>query len=501
MRSLCGPRLYHGWGCSRDKGAEVGDESIAGLRVSALAGVLGATLWGAGEDPVVTGIAMDHRLVEPGDIFAVVPGQHFDPRSFVASAIERGARALLVAELVPSASVPQLVVGPGVLRPKVAEAASVVLGAPSQRMQVVGVTGTNGKTTTVQLVSELLGLAGQAVGTLGTLWGRLTTPEAPELERRLAQFLREGCGYVAMEVSSIALVQSRVDAISFEVAVFTNLTQDHLDIHGTMERYFEAKARLFEAGRARVAVINADDPYGARLAASTPLPVVPVSRDQLSEVVLGPNAMAFRWHGERVAAPLVGAHNLMNLATALTVAEVLGFAPSAMAELARDLQPPRGRLERVPSPLGTIFIDYAHSPAALQAALGAARLSVATGGRLGVVFGAGGERDHGKRPMMGQVVEELSDWMIITSDNPRSEDPATIASDIAAGLVEPGAATVILDRRQAIREAVARLAKGDVLVIAGKGHERTQRLGEVVVEFDDYEEALVAVELVMEGRS
>jgi UDP-N-acetylmuramoyl-L-alanyl-D-glutamate--2,6-diaminopimelate ligase len=479
----------------------VEDESIAGLRASALAAALGATLWGVGEDPVVTGIAMDHRLVEPGDVFAVVPGQHFDPRGFVTSALERGARALLVGEVVPCAEVPQLVVAAELLRPKVAEAASVVFGAPSRRLRVVGVTGTNGKTTTVQLVAELLALAGEAVGTVGTLWGRLTTPEAPELERRLSQFLREGCGYVAMEVSSIALVQSRVDAISFEAAVFTNLTQDHLDVHGTMERYFEAKARLFEAGRARAAIINTDDPYGARLAGLTPLPVVPVSMTQLSEVVLGPNAMAFRWRGQRVAAPLVGAHNLMNLATALTVMEVLGFAPSAMAELARDLQPPRGRLERVPSPVGTIFVDYAHSPAALEAALGAARLSVATGGRLGVVFGAGGERDHGKRPMMGRVVEKLSDWMIITSDNPRSEDPAMIATDIVAGLGEPRAATVILDRREAIREAVARLAKGDVLVIAGKGHERTQRVGDRVLDFDDYEEALAAVELVMEGRS
>ncbi|MGC9155246.1 MAG: UDP-N-acetylmuramoyl-L-alanyl-D-glutamate--2,6-diaminopimelate ligase [Ferrimicrobium sp.] len=472
----------------------MGETRHAAMTLGELTRQLHAQLIGQGrEGATAIGIAMDHRLVNAGDIFAVVPGAHVDPRIFVGEAERKGAMALLVTQPVAETTLPQIVVDPARVRDCVALASQLVYGEPSKRLKVVGVTGTNGKTTTVSLVSEMLSLLGYGVGTMGTLWGRLTTPEAPEIARRLATFVAEGRSYAAMEISSIALSMDRVRYLNVEVAMFTNLSQDHLDFHPSMEEYFAAKASLFHPSYAKLGVINADDTWGQRLLERAQIPVVGVSDAELSQITLGPYGLSFDLRGHRFAAPLIGHHNLVNLHMALIALETLGFELHDLVEVAREVQAPRGRLERVPSRHGSIFIDYAHSPGALEQVLTAARLSLGRAGRLMVVFGAGGERDHGKRPLMGATAERLADVVIITSDNPRSEDPQTIADDIAAGWVATTRPRIILDRRLAIRTAVDELCDEDVLVIAGKGHERSQRIGLASYDFDDYDEALRAV--------
>ncbi len=489
--ALC---LYHSYGCGPGWGKGVGETRHATVKLGELARRLDAKVVGQNSDHLEpTGLAMDHRLLREGDIFAVVPGVHVDPTIFVEEAERRGAIALLGARSVPVTSLPQLVVEPNHLRRYVAMASQLVYGEPSKSLRVIGVTGTNGKTTTVSLVSEMLGLLGYGVGTMGTLWGRLTTPEAPEIARRLAGFVQEGRSYVAMEISSIALAMERVRYLDIDVAIFTNLSQDHLDFHPSMEEYFAAKASLFQPNYAHMGVINVDDEWGRRLVREATIPTLGVSDQELTNVTLGPYGLSFDLRGYRFAAPLLGHHNLVNLHMALIALDALGFELRDLVEVAREVQAPRGRLERVPSQHGSIFVDYAHSPGALEQVLVAARLSLGRRGRLFVVFGAGGERDHGKRPLMGETAERLADVVIVTSDNPRSEDPLAIAKDVIAGCTGGTKPRVLLDRREAIRTAVSELCEDDVLVIAGKGHERSQRIGSMSYDFDDYDEALRAV--------
>ncbi|MCL5973337.1 MAG: Mur ligase family protein, partial [Actinobacteria bacterium] len=259
------------------------------------------------------------------------------------------------------------------------------------------------------------------------------------------------------------------------------------------EEYFAAKASLFQPNYAHMGVINVDDEWGRRLVREATIPTLGVSDQELTNVTLGPYGLSFDLRGYRFAAPLLGHHNLVNLHMALIALDALGFELRDLVEVAREVQAPRGRLERVPSQHGSIFVDYAHSPGALEQVLVAARLSLGRRGRLFVVFGAGGERDHGKRPLMGETAERLADVVIVTSDNPRSEDPLAIAKDVIAGCTGGTKPRVLLDRREAIRTAVSELCEDDVLVIAGKGHERSQRIGSMSYDFDDYDEALRAV--------
>ncbi|MHB8190351.1 MAG: UDP-N-acetylmuramoyl-L-alanyl-D-glutamate--2,6-diaminopimelate ligase [Ferrimicrobium sp.] len=447
---------------------------------------------GALSSTVVTGIAMDHRQLEVGDIFAVVPGTHFDPTSVIEEARGLGARALLVPGAPLEVAMPQIVVAPEEIRPAVAAIAQRIYGSPSTQLSVIGVTGTNGKTTTVYLIAEILRRLGSVVGTIGTLWGRLTTPESPELARRLAGFVEEGAGYAAMEVSSIALAMHRVDGLHLVVGVFTNLSQDHLDFHGSMEEYFLAKASLFTSERCEVAVINGDDPWGQRLASLTKVPARIVSEADLELVHLSLEGLRWSYQGVNFSSRLLGHHNLANLRAAVEVVHYLGYRLSDIAEVLREIPSPLGRLQRVPTRRGTVFVDYAHSPAALRQALAAARLSVKPGGRLVVVFGAGGERDHGKRPRMGAVAEAMADSVIVTNDNPRSEEPSAIAADIVAGVRAPERIRMILDRREAIQRAVMELEEADTLVVAGKGHERKQYIEDFVIDFDDVRVVLEA---------
>jgi UDP-N-acetylmuramoyl-L-alanyl-D-glutamate--2,6-diaminopimelate ligase len=429
----------------------------------------------------VTAITHDSRAVVPGSLFCCVPGARVDGHIFAGQAVEAGAVALLD-ERVLAVGATQVVVPQA--RAAMAPVAAAFFGHPSRDLQVVGVTGTNGKTTTVHLLGSIFEAAGRPARLIGTLTGERTTPEAPELQGRLAAFRDEGAKAVAMEVSSHALALHRADAVWFSVAVFTNLSQDHLDFHESMEDYFAAKARLFEPSRAAVAVVNVDDPHGRLLLESAPIPTVPYSLRDAEDVRVGPEASMFRWHGEDVRLALGGRFNVANALAAATAALHVDVS---VADIARGLSaasPVRGRYEpvRVGQPFA-VLVDYAHTPDGLEQLLRSVRETVQ--GRLLVVFGAGGDRDRDKRPAMGEVATRLADEAVLTSDNPRSEDPGAIIDAVRAGAHQAGVLRVEPDRRAAIAYAVGRAQAGDVVVIAGKGHETSQQFADRSVAFDD----------------
>jgi UDP-N-acetylmuramoyl-L-alanyl-D-glutamate--2,6-diaminopimelate ligase len=361
---------------------------------------------------------------------------------------------------------------------------------PARSMTMVGVTGTNGKTTVTHLVRSILEHDGRSAATIGTLDGERTTPEAPALQRRLAELRASGHQAVAMEVSSHALSQHRADGIVFDVAAFTNLSRDHLDHHGTMEEYFAAKTQLFEPRRCRSAVINVDDPWGARLAGSAPgTTVVPVRRGDARDIELSVGRSSFRWRGRRVTVPLTGVFNVDNALLAATVCSTLGVDEDAVVGGLAGADPVPGRMEVVTAgPPVTVFVDYAHTPAGLDAVLATAR-ELAGRGRVICLFGCGGDRDRGKRPEMGAVAARRADRVVLTSDNPRNEDPGAIIDDVLAGLGDAVDRVVEVDRSRAITAAIASASPGDVVVIAGKGHETTQTTGSLTRPFDDADHA------------
>jgi UDP-N-acetylmuramoyl-L-alanyl-D-glutamate--2,6-diaminopimelate ligase len=435
-------------------------------------------------DPTISHVSHDSRRVASDTLFCCVPGARTDGHDHAAAAVAAGAVALVVERPLPI-PVPQLRV-PSV-RAALGPVAAAVHGHPSQQLTIVGVTGTNGKTTTTWLVREILESVGIPCGLLGTLTGARTTPEAPELQEALARFVSEGRRAVAMEVSSHALSLQRVDGTTFAVGVFTNLGRDHLDFHGTMEAYFAAKAKLFDVGRSSFAVVNADDAWGRRLLDQLEVPAVPFRIADAEDLDLGPTRAVFTWRGCRAAVGLGGAFNVANALAALSAVVACGVsAPDAVGALG-GARPVPGRFEPVDNDLGlAVVVDYAHTPEGLAAVLEAARAAVT--GRVVVVFGCGGDRDPDKRGPMGAVAARLSDRVVVTSDNPRSEDPAAIISAVIAGIPEPDRARVVRepDRRAAIGLALDEARPGDVVVIAGKGHETTQDLGPAgVVAFDD----------------
>ncbi|MBV8463827.1 MAG: UDP-N-acetylmuramoyl-L-alanyl-D-glutamate--2,6-diaminopimelate ligase [Acidimicrobiales bacterium] len=436
----------------------------------------------------VASIEHDSRAVEPGALFCCLPGAHTDGHAHAAAAVGAGAVGLL-AERPLDLAVPQVWVEPGTVRAAMAEVSSEFYGHPWRDLTMVGVTGTNGKTTVTHLVAAVLDAAGARTGVIGTLDGVRTTPEAPELERRLRDLRDDGHRAVAMEVSSHALDQHRVDTIVFDVAVFTNLSRDHLDHHSTMEDYFEAKATLFSPRRARHAVVATDGPWGRRLANGIHgLPVTEVRGTDAGDVVLEPGRTTFTWRGRRVTTRLTGAFNVENALLAATVASRLGVSDEqVVAGLARA-EPVSGRMEVVEMEPFTVVVDYAHTPDGLASALGAAR-QLTRGGRVICMFGCGGDRDPGKRPDMGAVAERLADVVVLTSDNPRSEDPEAIIEDVRRGMEDRVGTVVEPDRRAAIAVALDRARPGDVVLLAGKGHERTQTRGADEVPFDDRDEA------------
>jgi UDP-N-acetylmuramoyl-L-alanyl-D-glutamate--2,6-diaminopimelate ligase len=448
-------------------------------------------------DPEVTSLAYDGRSVQPGALFFCVRGFTRDGHDFAPGAIADGAVALVVDHPL-GLGVPEVRVDD--VRAAMAPVAARFHGDPSARLDVVGITGTSGKTTTSFLVRELLEGAGRRTALLGTVKsvvagreGTLarTTPEAVDLQAAFAEMADGGDLACAMEVSSHALELHRADAIHWAVAVFTNLSQDHLDFHPTMEEYFLAKRQLFEAGP-RVGIVNVDDAWGARLAAEMDVTTVSVEGDadvRAVDVRPGLDGTDFAVvdrDGTRLQlrSPLRGRFNVANAVAAVAVARALGVADDVIAAALRTAAPVPGRLQPVEEGQGfAVLVDYAHKPGALESVLDAAR--DLTRGRVIVVFGAGGDRDRGKRPIMGEVAGRLADEVVITSDNPRSEDPDAIVAEIVAGVgrqdvrVEP-------DRRAAIELAVSLARDGDVLLVAGKGHEQGQELaGGRKIPFDD----------------
>ena len=435
----------------------------------------------------VTTVTQDSRAVVPGSLYCCIPGQVVDGHDLATDVVRSGAGSLLVERLV-EVTVPQVRVAS--TRQAVAPVAAAFWGRPSRRLSVTGITGTNGKTTTAHLLASILRAAGRATGVVGTLTGQRTTPEAPVLQAELARFAHEGCDAVVMEVSSQALDQRRADAIDFAVGVWTNLTQDHLDYHGDMASYFEAKARLFESGRCRLAVINEEDRWGRSLAARLAIPVHRYALADAGDVAEGPDGCRFTWRGQSVFLPLGGRHNVLNALAAATAAEVLGVTAADAASGLAAAPPVPGRWERIDAgqPF-TVVVDYAHTPDGLEQVLTAGRRAVGDGGRVIVVFGCGGERDRAKRPLMAAVATRLADESVLTSDNPRSEDPSGIIAEAAHGAT-PGATLVIeADRATAIGIALSRAAPGDVVLITGKGHETGQYIADRVLPFDDREVA------------
>ncbi len=448
-------------------------------------------------DLQITNLAYDTRQVTPGTLFFCVPGFTRDGHEFAPEAIAKGALALVV-ERPLSSGVPEIEVQSA--RAAMAPAAAAFYGDPTESLQTVGVTGTNGKTTTAFLLRALLEAGGRPAGLLGTVISVIggqehevvrTTPEAIDLQRTFRAMLDGGDRACAMEVSSHALELHRADAIHFAAAIFTNLTQDHLDFHGSMEAYFAAKRRLFIEGQPRFAVINVDDRYGRRLAgelqAVTTFALDREAQYRAFDVETGLEGSRFVIRGPEgasdVHSPLRGRFNVYNVLGAFAAARALGISEDAcVAAIARAGQVP-GRFEPVEEgqPFA-VLVDYAHTPDSLENVLRAARLL--TDGRLHVVFGCGGDRDRGKRPLMGAIAKRLADRAIVTSDNPRSEDPEAIIREILRGAGDDLPHNV--ERRAAIAEAIAAAEPGDVVVIAGKGHEQGQEFaGGLKLPFDD----------------
>jgi UDP-N-acetylmuramoyl-L-alanyl-D-glutamate--2,6-diaminopimelate ligase len=439
----------------------------------------------------ITGIADNSAQVNPGDLFVCLAGEHHDGHDHVGAAVAAGASAVLVHRLT-EVGCPQILVSD--TRTAVGHFAAAVYGYPSDQLMMIGVTGTNGKTTTAYLIAAILEATGQQVQVLGTLSGSLTTPEAVELHARLAQWRAKGCTAVVMEVSSHALALHRVDGTVFDLVIFTNLGRDHLDLHQTMEAYFRAKARLFSPEFSATAVINTSDIHGALLADGAEIDVVAVDQLRLSEVYVGVDRIEANWGATRVTVPLGGQTNLANLLIALEVAEVLGVEPATAAKGLANLQTIPGRFEVVagsrlePRPTPTVIVDFAHTPEGLEQLLKSVR-SLDVCERLLLVFGCGGDRDNEKRPRMGSVAAAGADLVFLTSDNPRSEDPRRIIDEIRAGIEDRHQDKVVVepDRRHAITAAISAATDSDVVVVAGKGHERTQTIAGLVVHFNDAE--------------
>lgn len=446
----------------------------------------------------VPSITHDSRAVEPRGMFACVRGEHHDGHTFAPAAVAAGAAALLVDHPLAAADVGertgQLVVGD--TRLALGPVAAAVNGDPSTALRVVGITGTNGKTTITMLMASILRAAGDPTSVIGTLAGPFTTPEAPELQARLRSMREQGDRSVVMEVSSHALALHRVDGTRFDAAVFTNLGHDHLDLHGSVEEYFRAKALLFQPGRAVVGVVNVDDQHGRLLYDAAPIEMVPFSFADASDVVVDAAAHGFRWRGQRIEVPIGGLFNVMNSLAAATTASALGVGVDAIVDGLATVDPVPGRFERVTVAEGTpvaveVIVDYSHKPEALEEVIAAAGAIVGGRGRVIVVFGAGGDRDPGKRPLMGAAAARLADVAVVTSDNPRTEDPAAIIDEILSGVAEADRQRVEVesDRAAAIKLAITMAEPGDIVVIAGKGHETTQTIGDQVLPFDDREVA------------
>jgi UDP-N-acetylmuramoyl-L-alanyl-D-glutamate--2,6-diaminopimelate ligase len=448
------------------------------------------------EAVLVTDVAFDSRDASPGSLFFCVPGLHVDGHAFAASAVDAGA-SVLVVERWLDVDAPQALV-PSVRR-AMGPVSAVAFGRPASAMTTVGITGTNGKTTVTYLLASIFRAAGWTPGVVGTTGAAVadeaialarTTPEAPDLHRLLALMRDRGVGGTALEVSSHALEQHRVDGVVFDLAVFTNLSQDHLDFHETMEAYFDAKARLFTPDHAARAVVNVDDPAGARLVEAAAVPTSTFGTEagadlRARDVVVSPDGIRFAVDGFEVSSRLRGAFNVENVLAAVAAARALGIDDGAIDRGVSALGEVPGRMEPIEAGQDfLVVVDYAHTPDSIRSVLRASR--PLTSGRLILVFGCGGDRDRAKRSPMGAAATANADLSVITTDNPRSEDPLAIIEEIEQGVTQGGGAWLVEpDRRTAIRLALHDAAPGDVVVIAGKGHEPIQEFREGSIPFDD----------------
>ncbi len=444
---------------------------------------------------VFSGITQDSRNVEPGDILCCIRGELFDGHQFIPEAVTRGAVAVLVDHFDDSieSSVVQIVV-PDV-RPVLGRVASAAFRHPASSLKMIGITGTNGKTTTASILGSLLTNHGGSVHVMGTLTGARTTPESIDLHAQLRSCVDAGVDHVVMEVSSHALEQHRVDGIVFDVAIFTNLGHDHLDFHGTMENYFVAKRKLFSPERARMAVVNTDDSYGRQLQTEALIPTAQYSLSNVSNVMVAASRVSFTWKNLDVRLPIGGSFAVMNALAAITAADELGISEGRIVSGCASVQTVPGRFESVPNDSDIdVVVDFAHTPEALQGLLISAR-EIARAGLI-VVFGCGGDRDHAKRPLMGDIASRGADIVIVTSDNPRSEDPERILAEVKSGVVTNHAlVSSIVNREKAIESAILGAKRGDMVVIAGKGHETTQEINGVMTPSNDVAFAVRALRL------
>lgn len=439
----------------------------------------------------------DSRLCVPGSLFFALPGNTTSGVQFARDAVANGAVCVVASEHI-AVEVPVVVVPASQLRALSAHASATVVRHPEMKAQLVGVTGTNGKTTVTTLVSELARALSWNGANIGTLTSERTTPAGPELYRalasRVAAFDPElPKSVIALEVSSHALDQERVEGLRFMVVAFTNLGHDHLDYHSSMEEYFNAKARLFTSEFAQRAVIWVDDPYGERLAASTTLPVTEVARSEASDIVTSLSGTTFFWRGHLVNSSLVGDFNVDNALIAMTILSALGADDAAIASAMGGVNSVPGRFDVLRGRGMTVVVDYAHTPEGLQRLLVDVRAMVPSG-RVITVFGCGGDRDRAKRPEMGAIASSLSDLTFVTSDNPRSESPGAIIDAIMSGVLPTATVRRQSDRHLAISQAIEAALPGDVIVLAGKGHESTQIIGDLVLPFDDHVEAEKALQ-------
>ncbi|MDF1535818.1 MAG: UDP-N-acetylmuramoyl-L-alanyl-D-glutamate--2,6-diaminopimelate ligase [bacterium] len=480
-------------------------------------GIEGIRILGDGSIPVRS-IRYDSRRVSPGDLFAAIRGEHFDGTRFIKDAADRGAAAFLVPEGADR-RVEGTYAFAGDVRRALALASRNLFDDPSSRLKVVGITGTNGKTTTSYIIHGILEGNGISAGLIGTVQylvgGQVisaarTTPEAPDLYGLMDGMVKAGSSACVMEVSSHALTLSRIQGVSLEVAVFTNLTRDHLDFHRDMEAYFRAKAALFETPGVRHRVVNRDDTYGKRLLDELGVQVLTYGMADADIVPVGEIrggdrgtrcTLSTPWGQVEVNTSLPGDFNLYNVMAATAACGLLGLTSEQIGRGLAVVGNVPGRFEKVDrgQPWAAI-VDYAHTPDALENLL--ANTRKLTAGRVLVVFGCGGDRDRSKRPLMGEAAGRLGDVVYVTSDNPRSEDPSAIIDDIMEGLAHPAGKVVrVEDRREAIAMAVAEAREGDMVVVAGKGHENYQIIGQRVLPFSDVDELSHAIGKAAGGTS
>lgn len=459
----------------------------------------------------ISGLTLDSRKVAAGDAFFALPGEHFDGRQYIDQALAAGAEVVIAEADGLTTTTDRLIAVPN-LAAQLGDLAARFYGSQQARVRLLGVTGTNGKTSVAWFLRDAFNALGEPcalIGTLGMCFASIrvdvgrTTPDVLSLHRTLADFRQQGAAACAMEVSSHALDQGRVDGLPIEVAIFTNLSRDHLDYHGNMASYFAAKARLFARAEVKLAVVNQDDAHGRQLLAQLPAAMQRVSYGHERGAQVRPLRLVFAADGLQLTLgvgseqldcqlPLYGDFNVSNVMAVVAVLHGLGYDVLAIGRALAALTPVPGRMEPVPSAKGPrVLVDYAHTPDGLEKALTAVREHFA--GRLWCVIGCGGNRDAGKRPQMAAIAERLADCVVLTSDNPRDEEPAEILAQMAAGLARPHDALQIIDRAQAVAATIAQAAADDLVLIAGKGHEDYQEVHGQKLPMDDRKLARAAL--------